>query len=232
MSQEFYGPEASRAFRDRLSSQPLSKISDDEEAAIKQKMAAVDKLFADQVKAKYRLEIQFSEARSVWKPFAGVMYFLLNGNRFHGGGDSKVYLCADTACYGVIDPTEHSVVNLDEDPEQIKPVKVVCPKCRKVFLATELWGERCLNLVPTDWAKAVLLNFGYLGNNADVSLTFHHKELQSRTFSDLSKNAGGDILNESRRWREKAVYPLRNIIKDTSNGADLYDRFLAFIKET
>jgi hypothetical protein len=232
MPAAFTSPLGGALLRERLADQNLGKLNEQEESAIKQKMAAIDRLFQDQIKAKYKLEIQFHEARSNIKPFVGVMYFFLNGNRFNGGGDSKVYLCADDACHGVIDPTECIVVNLDEDPEQIKPAKMLCPKCKKLWPAMDLWGERLLKLTANDWARAILNNFRYMDSNADVSLIFHHADLHQHTLSEMDRIAQGDIIREVRRKREKAIYPLKNIIKDTSNGADPYSRFLAFMKET
>ena len=214
--------------RDRLPG-IASKDLERDEAAIKQKMEAVDKLFNEQVRAKYKLEIQFHEARSTNMPFVGVMYFLLNGNKFNGGGDSKVYLCATDTCHGIIEPSEQVVTNLDEDPEQIKPAKMLCPKCNTICLAGDLWGERLLRLYSAGWAKAILENFRYLEQNADVSIVLHYSELQKSTKLEIDKQADGDVVREARRVRRKAIYPLRNIISDTANGAELYNRFLAFI---
>jgi hypothetical protein len=47
---------------------------------------------------------------------------------------------------------------------------------------------------------------------------------------EVAKGMGGEALNEARAARGLHIYPLKNIIKDTSAGAQLYDRFLAFIK--
>jgi hypothetical protein len=226
----FHGPEASTLLRERLGSQDLGKLSEREEGVIKEKMAAVDKLFQSKISARYKLEVQFHEKRSYREPFMGIMYFMSNGDKFHGGGDSKVYLCDVDTCRGVVVPTEHSVVDLNEDPEQNKALKVVCPKCNKISFARDLLGERLLRLNINDWATALVNNFRYLGNSADIRLIFHHSDLQQHTALEMEKGANGDIINKARRSRTKAIYPLINIIKDTAHGADLYGRFLAFLK--
>ena len=232
---DFFGPKESQALRERLGEQDLGKLNEKEEHAIKERRAATDKFFNDQVRAKYKLEVQFYEKRSTIEPFAGVMSFLLNGNRLHGGGDSKVYLCPVDNCFGVIDPTDCQVVDLDANaftPDLSKiPLKVVCPKCRKISLSTDLWGERLLKLNTQGWARALYNNFRYLGSSADVRLIFHHADLHAHTQSEMNRGANGAIIIEARRRRQKAVYPLKNLIKDTSNGADLYGRFLAFVRE-
>jgi hypothetical protein len=228
---EFHGPTESRKLRERLEGQDLAALSAADEDAVQKRMAAIDKLFYE-VKAKYKIEVQLNELRSTWKPFSGVMSFFMNGNRLHGGGDSKVYLCSDTRCYGPIDAAEASVVNLDEDPDQINPVKVLCSKCKRIQPASELWGERFLCLTPNRWADALVRNFKYLDSNADLCLTLHHSEIQSLTKQEMDRPAGGEVIQAARRCREKVVYPLKNIIKDTVNGSELYSRFLAFIKES
>lgn len=231
----FFGPAESRALRERLCTQDMSKLSEQEEHAIKERMAATDKFFKDQIRAKYKLEVQFYEKRSTIEPFAGVMSFLLSGNRLHGGGDSKVYLCPVNSCYGVIDPTDCQVVDLDanalvQDLSKI-PLKVVCPKCKNISPSIDLWGERLLRLNTQGWARALYDNFRYLDSNADVRLIFHHADLHAHTQSEMNRGANGAIIIEARRRRQKAIYTLKNILKDTAHGADLYGRFLAFVRE-
>ena len=125
---DFFGPKESQALRKRLGDQDLGKLSEQEEHAINERMAATDKFFRDQVKAKYKLEVQFYEKRSTIEPFAGVMSFLLSGNRLHGGGDRN----ESQSCKGLPaaeDPTYCQVVDLDanalmQDLSKI-PLKVV-----------------------------------------------------------------------------------------------------------
>lgn len=225
----FHGPEASALLRERLGDQDLGKLSEREEAVIKQRMAALDKLFKDKVSAKYKLEVQFHEKRSYRDPYMGIMCFMSNGDKFHGGGDSKVYLCDQNNCRGIVTPTEHAVVDLNEDPEQNRALKVVCPKCNKISYAKDLLGERLLRLTTQNWATALVNNFRYLESCADVRLIFHHSDLQRQTALEMEKGADGDIINKARNSRKKAIYPWRHILIDTAHGADLYVRFLAFL---
>jgi hypothetical protein len=225
----FHGPEASALLRERLGDQDLGKLSEREEAVIKQRMAALDKLFKDKVSAKYKLEVQFHEKRSYRDPYMGIMCFMSNGDKFHGGGDSKVYLCDQNNCRGIVTPTEHAVVDLNEDPEQNRALKVVCPKCNKISYAKDLLGERLLRLTTQNWATALVNNFRYLESCADVRLIFHHSDLQRQTALEMEKGADGDIINKARNSRKKAIYPWRHILIDTAHGADLHGRFFAFL---
>lgn len=215
--------------RDQLDGKDLVELSEQESAAVKARMAALDKLFSEDQRAKYKLEIHVHEERSTWKPFFGIMYYLLSGNRLHGGGDSKVYLCADSACSGIIYPPERTIVDISETADPTQPAKVLCPKCGKVFLAQDLLGERGLRLVSSNWAKAIYQNFLYLEMNADVVLLSHHATLHKQTELEMQQNANSELVNVARRVRHKLVYPLKNIIKDVSHGADLVKRFQAFV---
>lgn len=217
------------ALKDHLSDQNLVELDEQEQAAIRSRMEAVDKLFAQTNQAKYKLEIQFHEKRSTWQPFAGVMYFLLSGNKLHGGGDTKIYLCGLDGCHGIVNPPEHTVTDLDTPLEQESRPRVICPKCNQIQFADQLWGERLLRLTAQHWAQAIYDNFRYLEQNADVMLILHHSDLQKMTGLEIEKNADSAILDGARRARQKVIYPLKNLIKDVSAGADMYKRFLAFV---
>ena len=215
--------------RDQLSGKDLVELNEQERAAVVSRTKVLDELFKKDARAKYKLEIHIHEERSTWKPFFGVMYFLLSGDKLHGGGDTKVYLCADENCHGVIYPPEHTIVDISENADPTAPAKVLCPKCERVYYARDLWGERGLRLTSANWARAIYNNYMYLDGNADIVLLSHHANLQKQTALEMEKNAGSELVNVARRVRRKVVYPLKNIIKDISAGADLVGRFQAFI---
>jgi hypothetical protein len=215
--------------RDQLGGTNLAELNAQERDAVEKRMKALDELFKRDARAKYKLEIHIHEERSTWKPFFGIMYFLLSGDKLHGGGDTKVYLCADSGCHGVIYPPEHTIVDISENADPTAPAKVLCPKCERVYLARDLWGERGLRLTAKDWARSIFNNYMYLEANADIVLLSHHANLQKQTALEIEKNAGSELVDVARRVRHKVVYPLKNVIKDVSAGADLVSRFQAFI---
>ena len=215
--------------RDQLVGKDLLELNEQEREAVKTRMAAIDKLFQETTRAKYKLEIHMHDQRSTWKPFFGIMYFLLSGDKLHGGGDSKVYLCANDGCHGVIYPPEHTIVDISEQADPTQPAKVLCPKCDRVFLARDLWGERALRLTSANWAQAIYNNFRYLEMNADIVILTHHADLRKQTELEIQRNANSELVNAARRVRHKLVYPLKNIITDVSAGADLVARFHAFV---
>jgi hypothetical protein len=72
-------------------------------------------------------------------------------------------------------------------------------------------------------AKELTKIFHSLGGNADVYLKFHKTDVR---YLALERDKGPDV---ARRLKGLAIYPLRNILKDTAAGADLTSRFKAFI---
>lgn len=215
--------------RDQLAGKDLEELNEQERAAVAARMKALDELFAKDARAKYKLEIHIHEERSTWKPFFGIMYFLTSGDKLHGGGDTKIYLCADNACHGIIYPPEHSIVDISEGSDPTSISNVLCPKCGRTYPSRDLWGERGLRLTAANWARAIYNNFMYLESNADVVLLSHHANLRKQTELEMERNAHSELVNVARRVRHKVVYPLKNIIKDVNAGADLVKRFHAFV---
>lgn len=215
--------------RDQLAGKDLQELSEEEQTAVRARMQAIDKLFREEARAKYKLEIHIHEERSTWKPFFGVMYYLRSGNKLHGGGDTKIYLCADETCHGVVSVEDCGVVDISENANPTAPARVICPKCERMYLARDLLGERGLRLTSSNWARAIYNNFMYLESNADVVLLSHHANLRKQTEAEMARNAGSELVDVARKARHKVVYPLKNIIKDVSAGADLMVRFHAFV---
>lgn len=178
----------------------------------------------DKVKAKYKLEISFSEERSVHKPFAGIVSAFTNGGFAHGGGDEGIYFCpnpidTDKLCYHALDPI------------WLSNNHAVCPSCRTVVDPKKLTQFIFARLTMQNWAHQMLNFFRRLDNNADIRIVFlgRSNELRKATAEELDKPRRGDNLNAVRLRRHSAIYPLANILKDTAAGADLYTRFRAFL---
>jgi len=67
--------------------------------------------------------------------------------------------------------------------------------------------------------------------NADIRVKYHKDDIRNAARSEQEKQHMGDILNRARSFERRPcyIYPLRNIIKDTSAGADLRGRIHAFL---
>lgn len=230
---DFYGPDQSNKHNEagQVSgtcdkTTPPEKLSDGETLAIAARMKSLKKFFDDKVRAQYKIEIQFGKARSTWKPFHGAMSLYLSGTKLNGGGDEKLYMCPRNDCDGIILPIDRFV----EETKKGKAIaRVPCPSCQIMWAEDDLVGELFFNLVAKDWASAVLKMFARLDHSADIYLKYHRKDIRVQASIEMSKHAGGELLAEARKSRGLHIYPLKNIIKDTGAGAQLYDRILAFI---
>lgn len=107
--------------------------------------------------------------------------------------------------------------------------QVLCTKCNRVHNENTLVGELLYRLTTPDWAHVILKHFVTLEHNADIYLKYHPTDVRYQTMMELARSRGGEHIALARKNRGLHIYPLRNIVVDTKNGADLYKRILAFI---
>jgi hypothetical protein len=219
---EFHGAEQSAELREKLEEHRRKgtvpdAMSADEEHAVGEQMKAIDAFFAKRVDATYKIEIQFGKERSMMRPFAGALSLYLSGTKLNGGGDEKLYLCPKEGCKGIIYPKERL------------GAQVMCRECEMMWPENSLIGELFFRLTAQDWASVLLNYFQRLEHRADIYLKYHPTDIRAQTEAEIAGKKKGELVNKARNSRGLHIYPLRNIIRDTSNGADLYGRFKAFI---
>jgi hypothetical protein len=214
----FYGPEESLNLRETLEKKAETAISQTESDAIKAQMQAIDKFFQARIEATFKIEVQFGKDRSTWKPCVGMMSIFLSGTKLHGGGDEKLYMCPKEGCDGIIYPNERL------------GAQVVCRKCNMFWPENDLIGELMFKLTAQNWAKVLEKWFNRLEGKCDIYLKYHPTDIRYAAAQEQLRQKGGDLLNKARNNRGLHIYPMRNIIKDTSNGSAVYDRFLAFVR--
>jgi hypothetical protein len=157
--------------------------------------------------------------RSVEKPFRGSIVVFRSGSALHGGGDEVVYPCVDPLCPGFI-PTELIVTAVG---------KAGCPKCQRVWEQDRL-REMFLAVLPAQkWAFVLSRFFVRLGHDADLYLKSAPIDIRKNTMAEKEKDHGGMKLAIARTRRQSVIYPLDRIYKDLSNGANLEQRFKAFV---
>jgi hypothetical protein len=194
------------------------KMEPAEIAAVNERMKQLGLLLQEQVRAKYKIEIHFGKNRtSRGQPFAGAISLWLSGTKFHGGGDEKIYECPRPDCGAII------------LPDAIDNNRSICHGCGGVWPAQETIGERLLKLTEQDWAYAILRLMQKLELNCDLYAKYSPDDIRYRTAMEMARNRGGEEIAKARRLRGLTIYPLKNVIKDTKNGADLYTRVRAFI---
>ena len=214
----FHGPEQSEALAKAMESSDFKSRMDEEELVrVQEQIKALDAFFANRVDAKYKVEIQFGKNRSTWKPFAGAMSLYLSGTKLNGGGDEKLFICPRDDCQGIIFPKERMGAT------------VLCRECEMMWDEKKLVGELFFNLTPKDWAHVILKWMTKLELNADIYLKYHPTDIRYKAAMEVANSRKGEEIGKARKNRGLHIYPLKHIIQDTGNGANLYDRIVAFI---
>lgn len=190
----------------------------------KQRQALIKLLGEKKIIAKYKIEIMFGKARSTSKPTPGMMSFWANGSKFHGGGDEKLYLCPGASlkqngCTALLQDSYNSSLGS------------VCPACGNVWTQPELIGEIFFNLTMQNWARVIYRYFHICEAHCDIYLKHAPDDIRTVALAQAERQTwrGSELLDKTRAKRARHIYPLKNIIKDTSAGADLLNRFHRFL---
>lgn len=184
--------------------------------------ATVQKLFDSAVKGRYKIELFFREVRSAKGLRTGQLQVFENGTKLNGDGDAKVYFCPGkllrrSECQGII-PYDAAGYGY-----------LVCPSCKTAWKEEEVYGEILGVWHPQTWADLLERTFRQLGNSADIYAKYPKFDIRDAANKEQQKELRGELLNRVRAPRIRVIYPLANILKDTSAGAELNKRFLAFL---
>ncbi len=200
------------------------ELTAEEKAAIAQRMKDIDLLLKDERKAMFKLEVMFNRERSHHKPFPGVVTWWGNAAKLHGGGDSKLYMCPgkelrQNNCEAILTEAMNG------------GAFAVCPKCGNLWRPEEVVGEVFFRTDMQGWATVLTRWFIHLGMDADVRIKYARDDIRHASRLEQERQRGGELLHKvrSEERRSSAVYKLSTIIRDTSTGADLRNRFLAFL---
>lgn len=196
-------------------------LTEEEQHTLQKRMEAMDKLLAEAKKAKYKLEIMFGRDYRTGQAYPGALSIWESGAKLHGGGDTKVYECPGKAlkkndCMGLIPDASQGYGFL------------VCPSCKTVWKGGQVHGEVFARLTTEGWATLLYKYWVRLGHNADLYMKRPRRDIRRAAQDEQEKQRGGELLMKSRK-RETSIYPLKNIIKDVSAGADPIKRFKAFL---
>ncbi len=179
------------------------------------------------LRAAYKLELVVgSEGRSKQKAFPGMLMAWTNEGFAHGGGDEVVYFCPQKIEEGEHERTCGNPLDL----KWVGKEAAVCPKCKRATDPKKLTGQIFARLPMQHWATLVLKCFEALGMDADLRMKTIKKDLRVAAELEQAKYQGGDHLRAVRDSQEWVIYPLKNIIKDTAAGADLYTRIRSFLE--
>jgi hypothetical protein len=199
---------------------------------------AVEKKQEQAETASYKIEVAFSWDRTERGPALALITIWESGRRLHGGGDEKMFWCGYQDCGK---PVKSDAMMIDVG---------ICPSCKrplfrsmddKILTVQQAKASRipyadmekrpCISEVK--FAKLAVPRLADfleklwrdLDCDADLYVKFFRKKLK---FEPGDKNAP-DIMAKARMSRSYVVYTLKSILKDTSNGAVVRDRFESFL---
>ena len=197
-------------------------LSDEDKHAVKERMLALDKLLAEQKKAKYKIELFLGSKRSTKNPTPGALSFWESGSMLHGGGDAKIYFCAGK---------EKGVNNCD------KPIPfafngygfLVCPACQKTWKGADVVGEVLGRHSMRQWAELIYKYYARLEHNCDIYVKHALDDIRTVAQEEQLRRRDGELLSKARNKRALVIYPLKNQIIDVAGGADLAQRFFVML---
>lgn len=201
-------------------------VTDEQVAQAKKDMERLEQEAQSKQVGLYKIEIQFGKNHHVNGELTyGMMTLWESGTKLHGGGDALLYICPGK--YNKQSTCEHVI------PDQYNGrAVVVCPSCFTAWKREDLIGQLYFNLPIQKWAQVIHHWFLNLGMNADIRVKYFYDDIRAASDKEQEKELKGEVLERARSdaRRPTRVYPLANIIKDTSAGADLFGRILAFLR--
>jgi hypothetical protein len=203
-------------------SKDIPELLAEEKEKARKSLAKADELLASAGRAKYKIELMLRHNRSVWKPTVGVIVIWESGTRLNGEGDTSMYFCPGKLlgrnnCEGTI------------PSDSITGAGMVCSECGLLWKESEVKSAIAANLTMRGWAVKLYDLFVRLNFNADLLLRHAKEDVRIATEAEQERQLGGEVLGRVRSQRALQIYQLRNIIKDTSSGADTLSRFYAFL---
>lgn len=169
----------------------------------------------DAIRAKFKIEVTFGPKRTIHGPNLLGIQIWESGKRLNGGGDDLSFWCQSLegkeGCWGVI------------TSDNIRGGVAMCPHCKRMVNADLLTNMKIGRVSTKSLAGILEKTFRQVGHNADIYLKYDRQDIRVLAMERLK---GRDV---ARRLKGMHIYPLKNILKDTANGADLTNRILAFL---
>lgn len=196
-------------------------LSEEEKHDIRKEREKDDIFRAELGKAKFKIELMFTQEFSVIKPVPGVMSFWESGSQLHGGGDAIIHFCpgkklGKSSCEHYIPDPSHGYGFL------------VCPGCNSVWNGKDVYGQIIGRHVAKDWADLIERYYRRLDMNCDIVIKYHKSDIRSAARARHAQDTLSVVRSGQKRL--KRIYTMGAIMRDTSAGSALYDRILAFVR--
>lgn len=198
------------------------ELSREEHHNLQQRQAAFDKLLEENKKAKYKLEVMFRHTRRSTGLIDGMLSVWESGTKISGEGDAKVYFCPAKElnrgdCTAILPDRSNGFGHL------------VCPSCGQTWKDDQVYGEIFFKLPYEKWAEVLVKYYARTGHNADIYLKYPKHDVRAIAAKEQEKQLKGEQYDKLRSEKVLYIYRLERIIKDTSSGSTLYDRFKALL---
>lgn len=187
----------------------------------------------DDLRAKYKIEIHFGPKRTTAGPNVAAVSFFESGKQLNGNGDELLYLCMEKDSgldLNVLNPHDTPIVKGGGGcgsfitGGHILNGVAKCENCGNLLKAEALTSTIFVNMTTPKLATYLRVWFSRLKDSADIYLKYHPSDIRVKIMED----AYG--LDKARNLRGLTIYPLKNILTDTSNGASLEGRFEALLR--
>jgi len=170
---------------------------------------------ANDIRARFKIEVTFDKDRTVQGPNLLGIQVWESGKRLHGGGDELCFFCKDAkedlGCWGII------------PPDAVKGGVAYCPHCEKAVNSVRLTTMKVGRVTTQNLATELEKMWRQLGCNADIYLKYHKTDIR---YVSMERAMGPGA---ARKLKGMHIYTLSNILKDTSAGAEVHSRFVAFL---
>jgi hypothetical protein len=182
------------------------------------------------VPAKYKVEIHFNKDRTIAGPNTAAVTVFESGARLNGDGDELVYICSQRdkgLALNAPDVEDKPVIRGYDGcgniipGAQLRGGAAMCTTCNAIINSEQLTSTLLVHLPTKKLSVLVTDLFRRLGSDADIYIKYHPTDIRAQ----ILNNPHG--LDKSRMSRGLTIYPLHNIIKDTSGGASVEGRFEA-----
>ena len=180
--------------------------------------------------AKYKIEIHFNKNRTTSGPNTAAITVFESGARLNGEGDEMVYICSERdqgLALNMPNVQDRAVIRGYDGcgnvipGSQLRGGVAMCTNCDYIIKSESLTSTLLVNLTTKKLSVLVTDLFRKLGSDADIYIKYHPTDIRSKALNNPH------ALDSSRMSRGLTIYPLHNIIKDTSGGASIEGRFQA-----
>lgn len=169
------------------------------------------------IRAKFKIEIKFRDDRKLFGDNSIGWQAYESGKHLHGGGDELLYWCVarnerDIGCgapiYG----------------NNIIQGVALCTGCQRQINASLLTSNFVIKMTIKKLAVETAKLWRQLDGSADIYCKYSREDIR---WQIMEKKLGAE---KARELQGLCIYPLGNIIKDTSAGSSLESRLEAFFK--